>query len=309
MNKSVEYFLEMSKSLDPKVRTRAISDLAVLGDQAIQSIIPFLHDSYANVRGIARLVLKRIASPLAQQILALYPPTGMIYIPEGYFIMGSDDGWDDARPMREVWISVFWIAKYPVTNVEYRQFVEMTGHQAPPYWKQVTNHSNWEQHPVTMVSWDDARTYAEWAGVRLPTEAEWEKAARGTDGRKYPWGNEQDLKRVHRYDRQTRYCTAPVDFFSPEGDSPYGVANTVGSPGEWVADWYDYYDMDSNRDPFGPSSVKHENKVIRGGIRGMDGKPVVTCFDRDFRWRGELKPWVGFRVACDVEDLPQMLSE
>jgi formylglycine-generating enzyme required for sulfatase activity len=238
--------------------------------------------------------------------------TEMIQIPEGYFLMGTDDDdYPSAQPMRKVWLSTFWIARYPVTNAEYQQFVKATGHQIPRHWEQTMNWPDWERHPVTMVSWYDAQAYVQWAGVRLPTEAEWEKAARGTDGRRYPWGNELVLKekRFLLWDRRTGGCTAPVNLFSPEGDSPYGVANTVGSPGEWVSDWLGHYSTAPERNPTGPSSWDppnsninvSPNKIIRGGIQGQGFAPVPTCYERDYRWLGECKPWVGFRVACDAD--------
>lgn len=313
MNKSFEYHLKALKSPDPGTRAEAVSNLATAGDQIVQMIVPLLHDRYANVRGATRLALKRIATPLAQQTLTAHPPVDMIRIPAGYFLMGtdSDNPYCFARPMRKVWLSAFWIARYPVTNAEYRQFVEVTGHQAPPFWEQTLDWSNWGRYPVTMVSWYDAQAYAQWAGIRLPTEAEWEKAARGTDGRPYPWGDEMDLSRCLTWDDKTQHHTVPVDLFSPEGDSPYGVANTVGSPAEWLADWYqgNYYTVAPDRDPPGPSSVEHENKVVRGGSIALvtdgfsPGYPYIpSCFERESRWIGELRPWIGFRVACDADE-------
>jgi formylglycine-generating enzyme required for sulfatase activity len=312
MGRSLEHLLEALKSPNSNTRAEAILGLAATGEpQVVQIIASFLHDSYANVRGMARAALKQIDSPQAQEVLAAHPPAGMILVPSGYFLMGSDDD-EEARPRRKVWLSAFWIARHPVTNAEYKQFLEATGQEMLSHWDLTMNWSDWDRYPVNMISWYDAQAYAQWAGVRLPTEAEWEKAARGTDGRRYPWGDELDLSRCLMWNPETRRHTAPVGLFTPEGDSPFGVSETVGSPAEWVADWYqrDYYALAPERDPPGPSSGKY--KVQRGGSTAFRyGSPhIPPCFERDFRPPIEARPWLGFRVVCDAdEDLPQDFDE
>ncbi len=303
MSELLKHLIETAKNPSLDVRTRIVQELVSGGDQVAMTITPLLHHNQANVRGIARLILKRIATPLAKQILATHPPVGMIFIPTGSFLMGSNYGKDDVRPMRNVWVSAYWIGKYPVTNSEYRQFVEITGHRAPPNWEETRRRVDWDHCPVTMVSWYDAFAYAQWIGGRLPTEAEWEKASRGIDGRWYPWGDKMDITRCSTLDHSASYSVSPVGAFSPSGDSPYGLADTVGNPAEWVSDWYmpDYYTVSPNRDPMGPTDGEY--KVVRGGSSGTkcDQLHIFSCFERDFRRPGEMRPWIGFRVVYDAE--------
>lgn len=305
MSKLPEHLISALNSSDPCVRAETILSLAAIGEnQLVYAIAPFLDDDYANVRGAARSALKMISSSLALQVLAAHPPAGMIRIPEGHFLMGSNEGSDDAQPMRTVNLSAFWIAQYPVTYAEYKQFIEATGYQTHSSWEQALSQPTRDQHPVNMVSWYDAQAYARWAGMRLPTEAEWEKASRGTDGRKYPWGDRMDLSKCMIRDSEMNQHSFPIGQFSPEGDSPFGVAETVGGLGEWVADWYqpDYYVAAPGQDPPGP--ISGEEKVVRGGsTRFRYGSPyILPCFERDFRRPSERRPWVGFRVAYNVDE-------
>ncbi len=182
----------------------------------------------------------------------------MIYIPAGEFLMGSND-YDDEKPRRNVYLDGYWIYKYPVTVAQYRKFCQATGRQEPPPpdwgWK--------DDHPIVNVSWNDAVAYAKWARVRLPTEAEWEKAARGTDGRRFPWGNEWDAKKCNTWESGPRRTTAVGSY--ADGASPYGIQDMAGNVWEWCADWYDahYYKSAPNRNPTGPDSGKY--RVLRGG--------------------------------------------
>jgi formylglycine-generating enzyme required for sulfatase activity len=167
----------------------------------------------------------------------------MILIPAGEFIMGSPEGEgdDDEHPQHNVFLNAFYIDKYEVTNAQYKQFMDATGHKAPGYWD--NERVNQPNQPVVGVTWHDAVAYARWAGKRLPTEAEWEKAARGIDGRKYPWGNEWDGSKWSSGSGSVVYkSAAPVGSF-PEGTSSYGVMDMAGNVWEWCADWYDeaYY--------------------------------------------------------------------
>ncbi|HEX7229773.1 MAG TPA: SUMF1/EgtB/PvdO family nonheme iron enzyme, partial [Candidatus Binatia bacterium] len=185
----------------------------------------------------------------------------MVSVAAGAFWMGSEDGDPDEKPRRRVYLDAFRIDKYEVTNVLYRQFMEATGHRAPEFW---TNSSvNAPKQPVVGVSWHDASVFCRWAGKRLPTEAEWEKAARGTDGRKYPWGEQWDSSRANSAEARLGKPAAVGSFAT--GMSPYGVDDMTGNVWEWVADWYDanYYRTAPNRNPKGPESG--ENRVVRGG--------------------------------------------
>jgi len=223
----------------------------------------------------------------------------MVYVPAGEFTMGSSDAdidailaecsdckrasFDDEYPQHTVYLSAFWIDQTEVTNAQYRKCVEAGTCRAPTTTtcyrgKPTYSETSKADHPVVCVSWYDAKTYCEWARKRLPTEAEWEKAARGTDGRRYPWGNEFDCQRGN-FDDETEInsytvpggegcdgyvTTAPVGSFR-DGASPYGILDMAGNVWEWCQDWYDedYYARSSQRDPQGANSGKH--RVIRGG--------------------------------------------
>ena len=207
----------------------------------------------------------------------------------------------DEIPKHRVFLEAFYIDKYEVTNARFQQFVQTTGYRTQAEregggkirtgaktWAQVPD-ATWraprgqgssiaglEAHPVVQVSWHDAKAYCTWAGKRLPTEAEWEKAARGTDGRLYPWSNELDGTRANFCDRHCPFewkdasaddgyrSTAPVGSYEG-GKSPYGAYDMAGNVWEWVADWYDakYYQRSPARNPSGPTSGTQV--VLRGG--------------------------------------------
>ena len=207
----------------------------------------------------------------------------------------------DEIPKHRLFLEAFYIDKYEVTNARFQQFVQATGYRTQAEregggkirtgaqtWAQVPD-ANWraprgngssivgrEAHPVVQVSWHDAKAYCTWAGKRLPTEAEWEKAARGPDGRLYPWGNEIDGTKANFCDRNCPFAwkdaavddgyrsTAPVGSYEA-GKSPYGAYDMAGNVWEWVADWYDakYYRRSPARNPQGPTSGTQV--VLRGG--------------------------------------------
>ena len=147
---------------------------------------------------------------------------GMVYVPAGDFIMGSEAGEADERPVHPVYLEAYWIAPRPVSVAEYRKFAQATGREMPP-----SPEWGWrDDDPIVNETWEDAAAYAAWAGERLPTEAEWEKAARGTDGRVYPWGNEWGCERCANT-RNSRRTTQPVGTY-PAGASPYGVPGHGG---------------------------------------------------------------------------------
>ena len=195
----------------------------------------------------------------------------MVLVPAGEFVRGSPpgEGDDDEHPQKRIYLDAFYMDKYEVTTARYADFLRVSPREKPEYWEQV-NPNKHGNLPVVGVNWDDARAYCEWAGKRLPTEAEWEKAARGTDGRKYPWGNQSPTPRLANYDKDWSPSTmykdrlAHVDGYD-SGKSPYAVYHMAGNVWEWVADWYDknYYSTSPNRNPKGPNSS--ERKVLRGG--------------------------------------------
>jgi iron(II)-dependent oxidoreductase len=233
----------------------------------------------------------------------------MILIPAGEFIMGSpeDEGEANERPRHTVFLDDFYIDKYEVTNAQYEQFMEATEHRAPKYWgNEEYKEFNQPDHPVVGVSWHDAVAYAAWAGKRLPTEAEWEKAARGTDGRKYPWGNEWDSSKCNSKDSNDGYeYTAPVDrrFPSfPSGASPYayGVMDMAGNVWELCADWYDnkYYRQSPKKNPKGPDSGSM--RVLRGGAWIHSTTYFLRCAFRYSYGPTSTDDFVGFRCAQDL---------
>lgn len=203
----------------------------------------------------------------------------MILIPAGEFTMGASDSDEKAatqeKPAHKVYLDTYYIYKNEVTNRQFRKFVDETGYKAEGNWEKWVT-SGTDDYPVVMVSWNDAAAYCKWAGVKLPTEAQWEKAARGTDKRIYPWGNTWDPSLCNNkeiphklIEGKARYLfektgILPVGFFSG-GVSPYGVADMSGNVREWCSDWFkdDYYEESPQKNPQGPDSG--EDKVLRGG--------------------------------------------
>ena len=184
----------------------------------------------------------------------------MVWVPPGEFMMGSNDGEDDEKPVHRVRITRgFWLGKCTVTNAQYRRFCGATGRSFP------SDSNQGEEHPVVCVSWDDAVAYSQHYALRLPTEAEWEYAARGPEGRVYPWGNEWDAKRCCNWEnRGPGGRTFPVGSF-PQGASWCGALDMAGNVWQWCKDWYDakYYAGSPAKDPPGPTSGPE--RVLRGG--------------------------------------------
>jgi formylglycine-generating enzyme required for sulfatase activity len=261
-------------------------------------------------------------------------------------IVGNDEG--DEQPVRSIYLDPFYIDRTEVTNADFTRFVAETGYvtdaeesglggvwgedgwrsEPGAQWRHPTGPKDtidgFEDHPVVQVSWYDAQAFCEWASKRLPTEAEWEKAARGSDGRDFPWGHEFDPNRVNYCDRDCVDLpqhkdntasdgfrrTSPVGSF-PNGASPYGALDMAGNVWEWTTDWYDpyYYEYAPTENPRGPSAQvdrePHPNapppepeKVVRGGSWTSQMGYVRTT-SRSFdpirsNWLG-----VGFRCAQD----------
>ncbi len=193
-----------------------------------------------------------------------------ILIPAGAFVMGclSNDNqcFDNERPQHTVTLDAYYIDKYEVTNARYQACVESDACSPPkemtsPTQELYYGNTAYADHPVVDVTWHQAEAYCAWAGKRLPTEAEWEKAARGTDGRTYPWGEQTpDSMLLNYYGNKT----TPVGSY-PAGASPYGALDMAGNVIEWVGDWYngDYYSVSPESNPPGPSAGKY--RVTRGG--------------------------------------------
>jgi formylglycine-generating enzyme required for sulfatase activity len=251
----------------------------------------------------------------------------MVRIPAGTFLMGSDrkvdrNAYPAEFPQRKVYLDAYEIDKYEVTTVQFLKFVLASNRDPLIDWQY--DGGNFQEtmasHPVMHVSWFDADAYCKWAGKRLPTSAEWEKAARGEDGRIYPWGNEPaGLSRANFgrtglsgpvRDRPERLLLYPpiisVDKYE-NGASPYGVFQMAGNVAEWTADWYDpnYYKKAPDRNPKGPE--KGTQRAFRGG-GWIDSTPTVRPAQRNGTEPNTKMNWLGFRCARDVKepaDAPQ----
>jgi formylglycine-generating enzyme required for sulfatase activity len=221
----------------------------------------------------------------------------MAMVPAGEFTMGSSMGDPDEQPEHRVYVDAFLMDKYLVTVGQYARFLDSASLDAPPDWT-IMNRSQHQMRPVANVDWEEANAYCVWAGKRLPTEAEWEKAARGTDGRTYPWGNEHPTKfyaNVSNEHWNNHGALTPVGTFE-EGKSPYGIYDMAGNVWEWVSDWYDqdYYKTSPSQNPAGPHKGAH--KVIRGGSWGSNPDGLRSA-ERETHLPSFRGSGTGFRCA------------
>jgi formylglycine-generating enzyme required for sulfatase activity len=246
--------------------------------------------------------------------------------PAGWFVMGSDEGRTDEQPVHRVFLDAFRLDRYEVTNAQYARFVAATGRRPPAYWTGSTYPAGEAGHPVVAVGWADAAAYCAWAGRRLPTEAEWERACRGTADRRYPWGNAWDPVLVNVAGGQPLGGTAPgatdpawdllaspqpagtagprpVGSF-PGGATPEGVQDLAGNAAEWVADWYSWggYAGLPARNPV--AAGPPWNHVLRG-VSWLDryGRPDAIASDARCAARSSSHAIAdlrfGFRCAAD----------
>ena len=204
-------------------------------------------------------------------VLAQSQDQSMAVVPAGEFTMGSSTGQPDEQPAHRVYLNAFSMDKHHVSVGQYARFLDATSHETPPDWS-IMNQSRNQKRPIVNVDWADADAYCKWAGKRLATEAEWEKAARGTDGRIYPWGNQLPARIHANFNNEqwsNHWVLTPVGSFE-EGKSPYGIYDMAGNVWEWVSDWYDqdYYKTSPSQNPTGPPKGGH--KVIRGGSWGSN---------------------------------------
>ncbi len=237
----------------------------------------------------------------------------IVLIPAGPFPMGvppgDRDGGRDEYPRHEVHLDAYYIDKYEVTNGRYLEFVKATGHRVPQnpkdptrnLWQGDTISESLADRPVVNVDWADAVAYCKWAGKRLPTEAEWEKAAKGNNDWRFPWGNVEPTAKHLNYNQQWigEKTLMPVGSYEP-GKSPYGVYDMAGNVWEWVNDWYDarYYEKSPNKNPQGP---KTGTKRVLRGSGWQNETPTVRIFtrvDSDPLIRNES---TGFRCARDAK--------
>ncbi len=221
-------------------------------------------------------------------------PELMVEIPAGEFTMGNDTGDDDEKPAHTVTLEAFEIDLLEVTNADFAKFVEATGYQTEAEkggemgWRAYAEGK--DNHPVVKVTWNDANAYCQWLGKRLPTEAEWEKAARGTDGRTYPWGNEWDPAKANVKESGFRGTVAVGSF--GEGASPYGVLDMAGNVWEWTADWYQAYPGSTYQSEY----FGEKFRVTRGGGWFQEADKVTT-FNRSATDPKAANDDLGFRCA------------
>jgi sulfatase modifying factor 1 len=228
----------------------------------------------------------------------------MVFIPGGEFVRGRthalpDDGlkWfpellKDDQPAKPITIDPFYLDVHEVTNSEYARFVTATKHRPPYNWPEGKVAPGNENFPVSAVSWDDAMAYAKWAGKRLPTEAEWERACRGlTDKQKYSWGDAKPTAKLAHFGS----VDGPQDVGKCAANG-FGLYDMAGNVWEWMADWYDqhYYDTAPDKNPTGPPTGMY--RVLRGGS-WADVAKYLTCSYRSWARPAERSPNIGFRCA------------
>ena len=257
----------------------------------------------------------------------------MVFVPAGEFTMGSTNGGADEQPVHTVYLDAFYIDKYEVTNAEFQVFIDAGGYNTKAFWSEEGwayrnmhdwtepyywssgEHSSgpsWPGFPVHGISWYEAEAYANFVGKRLPTEAEWEKAARGTDERTYPWGEEINGSRANYIRSGDPYdnLSTPVGFYdgrlfpnppfqTTNSPGPFGAYDQAGNVFEWVSDWYsaDYYTNSPYENPQGPVN-ETDSKIVRGGSCS-DEASSITCYDRK-QYREDIQTYdikIGFRCA------------
>jgi formylglycine-generating enzyme required for sulfatase activity len=249
-------------------------------------------------------------------------------IPAGEFLMGAADAEDDERPVHKVYVSEYFIGRFPVTNDDYARFLRATGYPSPgvrvlplvaaashdsvfrelaaPYvWESAVAPAGHGNHPVVLIRYDDAQAYCAWLStaigraVRLPTEAEWEKAARGgLEGRRYPWGPDIDGASANFLTdpaSKRQRGTRPTGTYEP---NPFGLYDMSGNVWEWVSDWYagDYYGQGDARDPQGPASGNM--RIVRGGGWTTDNVAMLRCAYRHRVPPDTYTYGIGFRIVC-----------
>jgi len=230
-------------------------------------------------------------------------PNQMILIPAGEFIMGTDKRLPDEGPEHKVTLKAYYIDRYEVTNLQYRKFNNETHRRSPTHFRNRTFPPGKADHPVTYVSWEDADAYCHWAGKRLPSDEEWEKAARGSDGRMFPWGNEFDIKRANtplRWKKLSQFGdTTPVGAF-PQGASPYGLMDMSGNVWEWTASWYKPYPNNK----VASESYGERYKTLKGGswfdCSFYNCGISAPVFNRAFFAKKVKNDSFGFRCAKDA---------
>jgi formylglycine-generating enzyme required for sulfatase activity len=269
-----------------------IHDAADIRCAARHPMLPGVTDPYLGFRVCASVG----ASPVVEH--------DWVDVPAGEVLLGTDPPrhpggfFPGEEPRHAVEVACFELGLTPVTNEQYASFVAATGHAAPLHWRDGAVPAGLGDHPVTCVSWHDARAFCAWAGGRLPTEAEWERAARGDGDRPYPWGTAQPDERLATFGRGTkRRSTTPVGAH-PLGAGPFGGQDLAGNVWEWASSAhrpYPYRGDDGREDPASP-----EERVLRGGSYASPGAAWLRCAFRSKSHPTRRQSHVGFRVVRDT---------
>jgi len=234
-----------------------------------------------------------------------WEPNEMVLIPAGEFTMGSNNRLPDEGPEHKVTLKSYWMDRYEVTNLQYKQFIDATKRKSPRHYENRTFAEGLADHPVVYVSWYDAKEYCSWAGKRLPTGAEWEKAARGDDARIYPWGNKFEITRANMPQRwntlKQNGSTTPVGAFK-EGVSPFGLYDMSGNVWEWTSSWYKAYPGNTKL----TENYGETYKTLKGGswwnCSFYKCGASAPAFNRSFFLRTTRNKSFGFRCAKDAEE-------
>lgn len=248
------------------------------------------------VLAIAISLSERRRSPSASEADHIpAPPAGMVYVKGGEFTMGNDLGDEYERPAHKTTVPPFFMDVNEVTNEDYYQFVKSTGRKPPIIWKTGIYPSDTARQPIVGVSWYDASDYAKWARKRLPREEEWEFAARGSDARIYPWGNEWRSNVANAGDNSAGHLTNVGSY--PDGKSPFGVLDMIGNAWEWTST-----DLKAYPGSKAPSPPGGARKIIRGASWVRDHSPDWTATYRGFALPVGGKDYskIGFRCVSDV---------
>lgn len=240
---------------------------------------------------------------IASAVSADSSKNDMVFIPAGEFIQGTNRGGFNEKPERTVWLDDYWIDRYEVTNVDYMKFVEVTGHRQPGppsrYAKRLAQLRG-DYQPITYVSWHDSDAYCRWMGKRLPTESQWEKAMRGTDGRLLPWGHSPRPFKANLGGSEDGFESTAQGGSFPQDRSPYGVHDGLGNLMEWAEDWY-------REQPSGPANSIQTNVADRGGYKTLRGSGYTSVgtdlrlTNRSFMIPDFRDETIGFR--CTRSDL------
>ncbi len=322
-----------ARDVPPGLYRISLSGFSLNSNQPIKQEIQFFHQPLVQIQKSTEVRVQQVspkpkeaqsqqrekeAGKLPQRITGK-DGAPMVVVPAGEFWMGAreddKDAQDDERPAHQVYLDAYYIDQFEVTTSRYATFFQETKRDPPQYWSETVLKQH-GQKPVVGVTWEDAHAYCEWAGKRLPTEAEWEKAARGTDERRYPWGDDPPTQKLANFDHCCDFndygVLTDVGSFK-SGKSPYGAYDMAGNVWEWVADWYDenLYQQRAKekgvaQNPHGPE--KGELRGLRGGAWGSDAMYLHSTgrVGNDTSIRGNS---FGFRCAQDAPSLADSMGD